>query len=50
VDPGFIPNGGLLRRDLSPKPSYGRLIALLKQWREVGLLAARPPGAAATGS
>jgi endo-1,4-beta-xylanase len=39
VDPGFIPNGGLLRQDLSPKPSYDRLMALMKQWREQGLLA-----------
>jgi GH35 family endo-1,4-beta-xylanase len=42
VDPGFIPNGGLLRQDLSPKPSYDRLIALFKKWRDEGLLAAVP--------
>jgi endo-1,4-beta-xylanase len=42
VDPGFIPNGGLLREDLSPKPSYERLMALLKGWREEGLLAPAP--------
>jgi GH35 family endo-1,4-beta-xylanase len=42
ADPGFIPNGGLLRQDLSPKPSYDRLIALLKKWRDEGLLAAAP--------
>lgn len=48
VDPGFIPNGGLLRRDLSPKPSYDRLIALLKKWRDEGLLAAVPAPASNT--
>ncbi|HYV28727.1 MAG TPA: endo-1,4-beta-xylanase [Candidatus Eisenbacteria bacterium] len=28
----FWPNGGLLRKDFSPKESYGRLLKLKKQW------------------
>ncbi len=37
VDPGFIPNGGLLHADLTPKVSYQRLLALFRQWKEQGL-------------
>jgi len=32
-DPGYMPNGGLLTRDLRPKPSYERLAKLIDQWR-----------------
>ena len=39
TDPGFIPNGGLLRADFTPKPSYQRLLALLTKWKEEGILA-----------
>jgi hypothetical protein len=28
----FWPHGGLLRKDFSPKESYGRLVSLKKQW------------------
>jgi GH35 family endo-1,4-beta-xylanase len=38
ADPAFIPNGGYLRADLTPKPSYERLLALQTKWREEGLL------------
>jgi hypothetical protein len=41
MDPGFIPNGGYLRADLTPKLSYGRLLALQTKWREEGILPAR---------
>lgn len=34
-DPAFIPHGGLLRQDLSPKESYSRLQALLREWRQM---------------
>jgi endo-1,4-beta-xylanase len=34
TDPGFPPNGGLLRGDCSPKPAYQRLQTLLKQWKQ----------------
>jgi GH35 family endo-1,4-beta-xylanase len=33
TDPGYMPNGGLLTRDLRPKPSYERLLKLIGQWR-----------------
>lgn len=33
TDPAFVPHGGLLNRDLTPKESYRRLAALLKKWR-----------------
>ena len=39
TDPGFIPNGGLLRADFTPKPSYERLLALQTKWKEEGILA-----------
>lgn len=41
MDPGFMPNGGYLRADLTPKPAYERLLALQTQWREAGILPAR---------
>jgi len=34
ADPAFIPNGGLVKADGSPKESYGRMAALLRGWRE----------------
>jgi GH35 family endo-1,4-beta-xylanase len=40
MDPGFLPNGGYLRTDLTPKPSYERLLALQTKWREAGILPA----------
>jgi len=40
TDPGFIPNGGFLRADLSPKPSYQRLLAMQTKWRREGILPA----------
>ncbi len=33
TDPGYMPNGGYLGRDLHPKPSYDRLQKLIGQWR-----------------
>ena len=33
TDPGYMPNGGYLNRDLHPKPSYDRLLKLIGQWR-----------------
>jgi len=39
TDPGFIPNGGLLRADSTPKASYERLLALLTKWKDQGILA-----------
>ncbi len=33
TDPGYMPNGGLLTRDLRPKQSYERLMKLLAGWR-----------------
>jgi len=38
TDPGFIPNGGLLRADFTPKASYERLLALLTKWKGEGIL------------
>jgi endo-1,4-beta-xylanase len=38
TDPGFIPNGGLLRADFTPKASYERLLALLTKWKQEGIL------------
>ena len=35
-DPAFIPHGGLVRADLTPKESYVRLSALLARWRQMG--------------
>jgi GH35 family endo-1,4-beta-xylanase len=35
TDPAFIPNGGLVKADGSPKESYGRVVALLRGWREM---------------
>jgi endo-1,4-beta-xylanase len=32
-DPAFIPHGGLVREDMTPKKSYERLAALRRQWR-----------------
>jgi endo-1,4-beta-xylanase len=32
-DPGYMPNGGFLTRDLRPKPSFERLRKLLGEWR-----------------
>lgn len=32
ADPAFIPGGGMLREDTTPKESYCRLGALLRQW------------------
>jgi GH35 family endo-1,4-beta-xylanase len=37
-DPAFFPGGGFLRPDLTPKPSYERLLALQTKWRQEGLL------------
>lgn len=34
TDPGYMPNGGFLTRDLRPKPAYERLLKLVGQWRE----------------
>ena len=34
ADPAFIPHGGFVKADGSPKESYGRLSALLGKWRE----------------
>lgn len=33
TDPGYMPNGGYLTRDLLPKPSYQRLQKLIASWR-----------------
>ena len=33
TDPGYMPNGGFLTRDLRPKPAYERLSKLIGQWR-----------------
>jgi GH35 family endo-1,4-beta-xylanase len=33
-DPAFIPHGGMLRPDMTPKESYQRLSALLAGWRK----------------
>jgi endo-1,4-beta-xylanase len=38
TDPGFIPNGGLLRADFTPKDSYERLLALLTKWKQEEIL------------
>ena len=32
-DPGYMPYGGFLARDLRPKPSYQRLLKLIEEWR-----------------
>ncbi len=32
-DPGYMPNGGLVRSDISLKPSYERLSKLIAEWR-----------------
>ncbi|MFB3779204.1 MAG: endo-1,4-beta-xylanase [Bryobacteraceae bacterium] len=32
-DPGYMPNGGFLTRELRPKPSYDRLKRLIAEWR-----------------
>ncbi len=32
-DPAFVPHGGLVRKDMAPKKSYGRLSELLRRWR-----------------
>jgi endo-1,4-beta-xylanase len=34
-DPGFVPHGGLVNEDMSPKESYSRLKALLDQWKSM---------------
>jgi endo-1,4-beta-xylanase len=34
ADPAFIPNGGLVTKDGTPKESYHRLAGLLAQWRK----------------
>jgi GH35 family endo-1,4-beta-xylanase len=34
TDPGYMPNGGFLARDLRPKPSYERLSKLIGEWRD----------------
>jgi GH35 family endo-1,4-beta-xylanase len=34
ADPAFIPHGGLMNRDGTPKESYHRLAALLAKWRQ----------------
>lgn len=41
TDPGFLPNDGFLRADLSPKPSYERLLLMQTKWREAGILPAK---------
>ncbi|MEO8596929.1 MAG: endo-1,4-beta-xylanase [Candidatus Solibacter sp.] len=33
TDPGYMPNGGFLTRDLRPKPAYERISKLIGQWR-----------------
>jgi GH35 family endo-1,4-beta-xylanase len=33
TDPGYMPAGGLVTRDLRPKPAYERLQKLVAQWR-----------------
>jgi GH35 family endo-1,4-beta-xylanase len=33
-DPAFVPHGGLIHADMSPKESYYRLKALLDQWKK----------------
>jgi endo-1,4-beta-xylanase len=42
TDPGFPPNGGLLRANCTPKPAYERLQTLLQGWRQAGLLPKKP--------
>ena len=32
-DPGYMPNGGFITRDLRPKPVYQRLLNLIAEWR-----------------
>jgi GH35 family endo-1,4-beta-xylanase len=34
-DPAFVPHGGLLRKDMTPKEGYQRLLTLLTQWRQM---------------
>ena len=34
-DPTFVPHGGLLRKDMTPKEGYRRLLNLLSQWRQL---------------
>ena len=33
TDPGYMPNGGFLTRDLLPKPAYETLLKLVGEWR-----------------
>ena len=33
TDPGYMPNGGLVTRELNPKPAYHRLQKLVADWR-----------------
>jgi endo-1,4-beta-xylanase len=40
-DPAFMPHGGLVREDMTPKKSYERLAALRRQWH-----GSEPPSAA----
>lgn len=35
ADPAFIPHGGLLRQDFTPKEAYRRLAKLLAEWRRL---------------
>ena len=35
-DPAFVPHGGMVNQDLTPKESYYRLKALLDQWKKNG--------------
>ncbi|MCK4375684.1 MAG: hypothetical protein KAX19_10155 [Candidatus Brocadiae bacterium] len=36
ADPAFIPTGGFVREDATPKEAYHRLHALLRGWGFVG--------------
>ena len=40
IDPGFLPNDGFVREDLSRKPCFDRLLSMQTKWREQGILPA----------
>jgi hypothetical protein len=41
IDPGFLPNDGFVREDLSQKPCFGRLLTMQEKWMEEGILPAK---------
>jgi hypothetical protein len=34
-DPAFVPRGGLLKKNMTPKQGYQRLLSMLTQWRQM---------------